>query len=79
MPDLDLYYKDCVIGGEGAFIIVADGFEDFARAIRRKLVLEIASRAPALHLLWLVADRPRPPCNAGEIRLRNWQPFLYDF
>ncbi len=79
MPDLDLYYEDCVIGGPGAFIVVADGFKDFARAILRKLVTEIAGRAPALRLLRLAADRPRPPCNAGEIRLKNWQPNLYDF
>ncbi len=71
MPDLDLYYEDCVIGGHGAFIVVAHGFEDFARAIRRKMVLEIAGQAPPLHLLRLTAARPRPPCNAGEIQFRN--------
>ena len=45
----------------------------------RKLVLEIAGRAPPVHLLRLVADRPRPPCNAGELQLQNWRPDLYDF
>ena len=86
MPDLDLYYEDCVIGGPGAFIVVADGFEDFGRAIRRKLVLEIAGKAPALHLLRLAAARPRPPCNAGEVQLQKWLPLqkwptppLHDF
>lgn len=79
MPDLDLYYEDCVIGGQGAFVVVAEGFEDFARAILRKMVLEIAGRAPARRLLRLAAGRPRPPCNAGEIQLRNWLPDLYDF
>jgi hypothetical protein len=74
MPDLDLYYEDCVIGGAGAFIVVADGFADFARAVRRKLVLEIAGRAPATPLLRFAAARPRPPCNAGEIRLRKFLP-----
>ena len=79
MPDLDLYYEDCVIGGVGAFIVVANGFEDFARAIRRKMVLEIAGRTPPLHLLRLAAARPRPPCNAGELQLQNWLIPLYDF
>jgi len=74
MPDLDLYYEDCVIGGPGSFIVVADGFKDFARAILRKLVTEIAGRAPPLHLLRLAAARPRPPCNAGEVQLQNWLP-----
>ncbi len=44
-PDLDLYYRDCVIGGPGAFTIVANGFEDFGRAVLRKLVTEIAGRS----------------------------------
>ncbi len=72
MPDLDLYYEDCVIGGPGSFIVVADGFEDFARAILRKLVTEIAGRAPLRHLLRLAAARPRPPCNAGEVQHQKW-------
>ncbi len=78
MPDLDLYYEDCVIGGQGAFVVVAEGFEDFARAILRKMVLEIAGAAPAGRLLKRAAGRPRPPSNAGEIQLRNWLPDLYD-
>ena len=32
MPNLDLYYRHCVIGGRGAFVIVANGFGDFAQA-----------------------------------------------
>ena len=86
-PDLDLYYEDCVIGGPGAFMVVADGFKDFARAILRKLVTEIAGRGPPQNLVWLAAGRPRPPCNAGEIQLQEhlgtqtWQPPtpLHDF
>ncbi|MBM3510620.1 MAG: DUF1194 domain-containing protein [Alphaproteobacteria bacterium] len=46
MPDLDKYYLACVIGGAGAFMIVALDFDDFARAVRRKLILEIADRTP---------------------------------
>jgi hypothetical protein len=45
-PDLDLYYRDCVIGGPGAFLVVARGFSDFARAIRRKLFLELSGWQP---------------------------------
>ena len=41
--DLDLYYRDYVIGGPGSFYIVADGFQSFANAIRTKLVREIAA------------------------------------
>ena len=41
--DLDKYYTDNVIGGPGAFIVPADSYENFAQAVRRKLILEIAS------------------------------------
>jgi len=46
LDDLDLYYRGCVIGGPGAFYIVANSFKDYARAVRRKLVLEIAGAVP---------------------------------
>jgi hypothetical protein len=77
LPDLDLYYEDCVIGGPGSFVVVADGFQDFARAIRRKLVLEIAGAAPLLPLVLLASNKVRPPCDAGEQRLPpDW---MFDF
>lgn len=47
LPDLDLYYRACVVGGPGAFMVVAEGFGAFAQAIRRKLIAEIAGEAPA--------------------------------
>jgi hypothetical protein len=43
-PMLDAYYRDNVIGGPGAFAIVAHDFPDFGRAILGKLVREIAGR-----------------------------------
>jgi hypothetical protein len=47
LPDLDKYYAGCVIGGPGAFYQVANGFADLARALRRKLVLEISDAGKA--------------------------------
>jgi hypothetical protein len=43
-PDLtlDKYYEENVIGGPGAFVIVADNFEHFGRAVRNKLVREVS-------------------------------------
>ena len=38
---LDLYFKEFVIGGPGAFVQPANGFADFARAVRRKLLQEL--------------------------------------
>jgi hypothetical protein len=45
--DLGRYYGDNVIGGPGSFLVVAENFASFDRAILAKLVLEIAGKAPA--------------------------------
>ena len=42
-PELDDYYRKNVISGPGAFIVTANGFDDFTRAIRVKLIREIAN------------------------------------
>ncbi|MCU0889938.1 MAG: DUF1194 domain-containing protein [Rubritepida sp.] len=39
---LDQYFERNVIGGTGAFMIVADDFDSFGTAVRRKLLREIA-------------------------------------
>lgn len=39
------YYKTQVLYGPGAFLEVAQGFEDYERAMRRKLERELAARA----------------------------------
>ena len=82
MADLDLYYINCVIGAPGAFIVVANDFEAFANAVRRKLVLEIAGLSPAPRArLILTATRRPPPCDIGERlreqRLRDWEDDTY--
>jgi hypothetical protein len=40
--DLDVYYRENVIGGMGAFLIVAENFNAFTGAILSKLIREIA-------------------------------------
>jgi hypothetical protein len=42
-PDLDVFYRNNVIGGPGAFVLPVDSFEHFGEAIREKLIAEIAS------------------------------------
>jgi hypothetical protein len=71
--DLDVYYRDNVIGGPGAFYIVAEGFQSFADAIRTKLVREIAALpGPTL------SARPRlrlgPVCCAFRLELAAGAP-----
>ena len=74
LPDLDKYYLGCVIGGPGAFLVVANSFEDFALAIRRKLILEIAG-APAPRLIRVSSPTgyvyPRG-CDIGERMWNYW-------
>lgn len=83
MPNLDLYYRNCVIGGPGAFLIVAHGFKSFAQAIRRKLILEIAGDMPENEPSRPIVSghaqaagapaktRWVPPCDEGEKRFRG--------
>jgi len=42
-PYLDQYFRDYVIGGPGAFMIVAKDFESFGDAILKKMIIEIAA------------------------------------
>lgn len=43
---LEGWYKANVIGGPGAFVVPAEGFDDFGRAIRQKFVVEISASGP---------------------------------
>ncbi|MBV8392504.1 MAG: DUF1194 domain-containing protein, partial [Alphaproteobacteria bacterium] len=44
--DLDQYYLHCVTGGPRSFVEVARNFEDFPRAVRKKLLQEVADLGP---------------------------------
>jgi hypothetical protein len=43
---LEKYYRDNVIGGPGAFVMVAEDFNAFGKAIVKKLIAEIAAAPP---------------------------------
>ena len=43
---LTKYYRNNVIGGPGAFVMVAENFASFGRAIIRKMIAEIAALQP---------------------------------
>ena len=55
-PDLDQYYRKSVIGGPGAFVIVAKTYDQYADAILRKLVTEISQ--DQRHRYTFAANRP---------------------
>ena len=75
IPDLDVYYTNCVIGGPGSFMIPVLTWDQFADAVRRKLVLEIAGTAqPGAPLL---RNAEGYDCLIGEkIWRRNQSDFL---
>jgi hypothetical protein len=57
---LDRYYASCVIGGPSAFMLPVKDQEEFAEAIRRKLVLEIADSGALVPIP--VQATPPPEC-----------------
>jgi Protein of unknown function (DUF1194) len=48
-PGLDIYYRDHVIGGPGAFMIPVADYDNFADAVLKKLINEIAAIGPGSH------------------------------
>ena len=67
---LDKYYADCVIGGPGAFVLPVHKIEDFAIAVRRKLVLEISGLSPPA-TVQKIAGLPTTDCLIGEKQWRD--------
>lgn len=76
VPELDVYYEDCVVGGPGAFVIPVQRMEEFARAIKTKLVLEVAGVVPPPQpglMQRAVGSQPRISCTIGErIWMDHW-------
>jgi hypothetical protein len=72
IPNLDVYYEDCVIGGFGAFTVVVHSADQFAEAIRRKLVLEIAGNEPRVIPAAATASGKRIDCLIGEKLREQW-------
>ena len=52
MPDLPEYFKRSVTGGPGSFVIKAKNRNNFAEAILKKLIREIADRSPWPEKRW---------------------------
>lgn len=67
---LDKYYSDCVAGGPGSFVLPVHKIEDFATAVRRKLVLEISGLTPPATIQKVASAQPTSDCLIGE---KQWQ------
>ena len=65
-PALDLYYRSHVIVGADAFVLIADDYEDFGRAIRLKLITEISGAPMALLAAPATLARLDPGRTAGR-------------
>lgn len=79
LADLDLYYKDCVIGGPGSFVLTIRKRSEFATAIRQKLLLEIAGIMPERPARLLRTENTQPEkydCLIGE---KMWQQYIYEY
>jgi uncharacterized protein DUF1194 len=73
VADLDLYYRDWVIGGPGAFMVPVRDRDQFAQAIKTKIIREIADLRPDPNAgvrLTPVQAEGQTNCLAGEAR--NW-------
>jgi hypothetical protein len=76
---LDIYYRDCVVGGPGSFVLPLLHSQDWAVAIRRKLILEISGLPAQVHRTQLrpvdpsggATNTPATDCGIGE-KLRGW-------
>ena len=82
LANLDMYYRDCVIGGPGSFYIPVTGMKNFAKAIRMKLILEIADLTPPRQQKLLHRANYVPPstgnhranCLTGQCAVRPTKP-----
>lgn len=73
IENLDLYYRDCVTGGRGSFVVTIKSREEFKEAIRTKLLMEVAGRTPPPRFVPVADDpskEPRVSCTIGE---KIWQ------
>jgi Protein of unknown function (DUF1194) len=76
--DLDTYYRNCVIGGEGAFMLTISSRDHFPSTILAKLLTEVLNRpvsanlpAPMKSPIVKAAARPSFDCLAYEMECRD--------
>jgi hypothetical protein len=72
IPNLDIYFRDCVIGGQGAFMVPAREKAQFQAAIKIKILLEVAGEPlPEPMIRHAQAFESKADCMAGENRWRE--------
>jgi hypothetical protein len=71
---LTKYYKHCVIGGPGSFVVSVDHIGQFEAAIRQKLVLEISGLPVRLMQASARRAEDAVDCQVGEKNLGPFDP-----
>lgn len=76
VAELDTYYTECVVGGPGAFTIPVNDWSQFAEAVRRKLVIELAGMEKAPENAQIIKAQASAPydCLIGE---KLWQERIW--
>jgi len=69
MVDLDVYYRDCVIGGHGSFLLPLRQADQFPAVIKTKIMREIAGTGGGAPLI--VPTESGADCLWGEKRRRE--------
>jgi hypothetical protein len=72
IENLDDYYRDCVIGGPGAFMVPVRERQQFAEAIRIKIIREIAEPADRAPAVIPAQAQAAVNCRAGEYQSDPW-------
>lgn len=72
-PELESYFRDCVIGGSGAFFTPVATRETFADTIKRKLVREVAQHEPVTTLSWTIGRASIQQCETRRDPPRKWR------
>lgn len=71
MENLALYYRDCVIGGSGAFLVPVHKPEQVAQPIRTKIISELTDLPPH-RKIQKTQKEASANCLPGKRRLEGW-------
>jgi hypothetical protein len=71
IAELDVYFRDCVIGGPGSFMVPARERDQFQQAIKTKIILEVAGLAPQDPVFHRTNAPPSANCLVGETQWRD--------
>lgn len=74
---LDAYYRDCVIGGENAFMIPVRDRNQFVTETRAKIVREIAGLGDSDWQVHATGGRPQTDCDTSEGVWEEYAPDPY--